>query len=241
MQKVSVVIPAYNEDKFIGRLLKSLRFLPQENILEILVVDNGSTDKTQNLVVAEVARQSKLRLLIETKKGVVWARNRGAKEAKGEIIIFLDADAVVSSRWLAKVLNFFDSPKVVAVSGPTYYDDVPRLSKIGSYLYWWFTAVIVYHLVGYVAIFANFAMRRASLEKIGGIDTAVEFYGDDTHMARRLSKVGKVIFSRQVWIFASGRQFNTEGLFRTSWRYALNFFSEIFLHKSVTKGYTEIR
>lgn len=245
MTTVSIVIPAYNEEKYIGRLLSSLQKLPKENILEILVVDNGSSDKTREIVrIASLGVDSfdqKIRLIDESKKGVAWARTRGVNEARGEIIAFLDADTYITDEWFPKLLMSFSSDKIVCVSGPTYYYDVSLFFRIGVAIYWWFASVVVSRMTGYMGIFANLAVRAESLKKIGGIDTSVEFYGDDTNITRRLSKIGKVIFSRNFFVYASGRRLNEKGLLHTSWHYTLNFFSEVLVHKPVTKGYTEVR
>ena len=249
MQKVSIVIPAYNEEKYIGRLLASLQKLHQENILEILVIDNGSTDKTKEMVgIASMSADgsvSKIRLVEESKKGVAFARARAAQEAKGEIIAFLDADTYVSDKWLAKLLETFSSKNssknIVCISGPTYYYDMSKISQFSARTYWLFAEFFVSKITGYMGIFSNMAIRAENLKKIGGIDTSVEFYGDDTNITRRLSKVGKVFFTRKFAIYASARRFNEEGLFSTTWKYVINFFSEVFIHKPITKGHTEIR
>lgn len=245
MISVSIVIPAYNEERYIGRLLASLQKLPKENILEILVVDNGSSDKTREIVkIASLnvdGTDSKIRLIDESRKGVAWARTRGAQEARGEIIAFLDADTYVTDKWLPNLFKYFSREKIVSVSGPTYYYDVSFFTRIGVAIYWWIAAVILSRIIGYMGIFANLAIRAESYRKIGGIDTTVEFYGDDTNITRRLSKIGKVIFKLDFFVYTSGRRLSTEGLFRTALRYVANFFSEVILHKPVTKGYTEIR
>ncbi len=245
MINVSIVVPAYNEEKYIGRLLASLQKLPKENILEILIVDNGSSDKTKEIVritgISADGVDNKIRLIEESKKGVAWARNRGASEAKGDIIAFLDADTCVSEQWLNKLLKYFTSEKIVCVSGPTFYYDVSLFTRISSSIYLWFISTIVSKIVGYMGNFANLAVRAESYKNIGGIDTSIEFFGDDTDIARRLSKIGKVIFPYNFYVYASGRRFNKQGLLLTTWRYGINFFSEVFVHKPVTKGYTEVR
>ena len=245
MITVSIVVPAYNEEKYIGRLLASLQKLPKENILEILVVDNGSSDKTKEIVrIASLAidgSNQKIRLIDEPKKGVAWARTRGVQEARGEIIAFLDADTYITDKWLPKLLKYFSKEGVVCLSGPTYYYDVSLLTRVGVAVYWWFAAVILARITGYMGIFANLAMRAESLKKIGGIDTSIEFYGDDTNITRRLSKVGKVVFRRDFFVYASGRRLKGQGLLHSFWHYSLNFFSEVLVHRPVTKSYTDIR
>ena len=246
MPKVSIVIPAYNEEKYIGRLLASLQKLPLENILEIIVVDNCSVDKTKEIVLSAVSFLPKLRLIDESRKGVAWARTRGVKESSGEIIAFLDADTYVSEKWLKMILDVFFAEKfsrknIVCLSGPTYFDGVSLFHRFFTYIFWWIATFTIYQLTGYMGIFANLVVRSESLKKIGGIDTKVEFYGDDTNITRRLSKVGRVLFLRSFFVYASGRRFDKEGLVATTWRYGINFFSEAIVHKPVTKGYTEVR
>ncbi len=241
MPSVSIVIPAFNEEKYIGRLLASLYKLPQENILEIIVVDNKSTDKTREVVLGFMKTQPLLRLVEESKKGVMWARNRCVEEARGEVIAFLDADTYVGEKWLSKINDCFESGEVVCLSGPSFYYDMSLLARVSARMYWWFAATFVYKITGYLGNFANLALRAKSLKEVGGIDTSIEFYGDDTNVPRRLSKVGKVIFTTRFFVHASARRFNKEGLFRTTWTYARGFFSEALVHKPVTKGYTEVR
>jgi glycosyltransferase involved in cell wall biosynthesis len=245
MFNVSIVIPAYNEEKYIGRLLASLKSLSHEKIIEILIIDNGSQDKTKEIVkIMSLGLDDfdkKIRLIEESRKGVAWARTRGAQEAKGEIIAFLDADTEVTKDWLIKLFKYFTKSEVVCVSGPTYYYDVSPVGRFFAAIYWWFVSAVVSKITGYAGIFANLAVRAESYRKIGGIDTSVEFYGDDTNLTRRLSKVGKVIFPYNYFIYASARRFNNEGFLMTTFRYAINFVSEVFIHKPVTKGYTEIR
>jgi len=86
----SVVIPAYNEEEYLPSTLRSLdkvlRKIPQFRG-EVIVVNNGSTDRT-----AQIAEQYGAKVVEETNRGIGRARNRGAAMAKGETLIFLDAD-----------------------------------------------------------------------------------------------------------------------------------------------------
>jgi GT2 family glycosyltransferase len=110
---VSIIIPTFNGGSRIGNCLDAL--VPQSVGLdaEILVVDDGSTDDTRDVV----ARYSHVRLLSQKNAGPAAARNRGALEAKGTIILFTDDDCVPTSDWLAAMIKPFDDPKVVGVKG----------------------------------------------------------------------------------------------------------------------------
>lgn len=95
--RVSVIIPAFNEEAEIGRCLKSLQ---QQTLKdkEIIVVDDGSTDKTQ-----EIVQQFSVKLLAQSHLGPGRARNLGAKEARGEILVFVDADMTFDKKFLEKL------------------------------------------------------------------------------------------------------------------------------------------
>jgi GT2 family glycosyltransferase len=110
---VSIIIPTFNGVARIGKCIEAL--LPQTAATnaEILMVDDGSTDGTGNAV----SRYSGVRLISQTNAGPAAARNRGALEAKGTIILFTDDDCVPTSDWLAEMTKPFEDPDVVGVKG----------------------------------------------------------------------------------------------------------------------------
>jgi ATP-dependent Clp protease ATP-binding subunit ClpA len=95
-------------------------------------------------------------------------------------------------------------------------------------------------LIGEPGTGGNVMLRRDALKSIGGIDTSIAFYGDDTNLGRRLSKVGRVRFCTRFVCYTSGRRL-THGFLSTSLKYILNYLSEAFLHRPVTKRYDDIR
>ncbi|MCX5518800.1 glycosyltransferase family A protein [Kaistia defluvii] len=91
MTLVSIVVPAYDAEPFIGEALDSLAAQTYREF-EILVVDDGSRDRTARLVTEEAERDSRIRLLSIPHSGVAAARNAGVRAARGSLVSFLDAD-----------------------------------------------------------------------------------------------------------------------------------------------------
>ena len=94
--KVSVIIPSFNEEKYIELCIRSV-LQSEYPLLEIIVVDNGSSDRT-----VDIARQFDIELLIKPGVKVGAVRNAGVAEARGDIVIFLDADCLVSKNWISE-------------------------------------------------------------------------------------------------------------------------------------------
>lgn len=117
--KVSVVIPAYNEEKYLAQCLSG--FKNQEvKANEIIVVDNNSTDRT-----TEIAQKFKVRVIKEERQGMTYARNRGFDEAKYEIIARCDADSVVSPDWIKRIKASFQGKNTYdAILGRAEYYDL---------------------------------------------------------------------------------------------------------------------
>lgn len=235
---ISVVIPAYNEEKCIGACLQSLLQNAPNAFLEIIVIDNASTDRT-----AEIARTfPNVRVVPEPRKGLTQARQRGLLEAQGTHIAYLDADTRLAPSWLTTVRkNFAAEPYLVALSGPYIYDDLPGWQRALVWTYWVFLAIPASWITGYVLVGGNFIARKDSLLKIGGFDTTIAFYGEDTNIARRLHHIGTIRFDGKFLIFTSGRRIMKEGLLKTAWIYVLNYLSEVILKKPITGTYTDIR
>ncbi|MBI5376217.1 MAG: glycosyltransferase [Candidatus Schekmanbacteria bacterium] len=111
--KISIIIPAYNAEKTIGECLKAL--LDQtygRESYEVIVVDDGSTDKT-----AGIAESLGAKVIRQKNAGPAAARNRGVDEAKGDIILFTDSDCVPAKDWIAQMTAPFEDSETGAVKG----------------------------------------------------------------------------------------------------------------------------
>lgn len=157
--KISVVIPAYNEERYIGACLEALsrQSRPAD---EIIVVDNNSTDQTA----AIVSSFKNVRLITEHQQGMAHARNAGYNAARGDIIARTDADCRPPPDWVLKIEQRFADVGVEAITGPTtFYDfSIPCTNQLIC------AAEIVYDSIGYVLTYGpNHALRKTTWKKIG--------------------------------------------------------------------------
>ncbi len=225
--KISFVIPAYNEEKYIGDCLRSVITATNELPFptEIVVVNNASTDRTK-----EVASGfSGVRVVDEPKKGLTRARQRGVESTTGELVACVDSDVRIPKDWPHKALKAFEeSPDLVCLSGPFIYYDLSAFTRMMVKLFY-LMGILFYRasrfIVGRGALVqgGNFILRRSALEKIGGFDTTIEFFGEDTDTARRMSEVGRVEFISELSVLSSGRRLQSHGIFNTGVTYALNY------------------
>lgn len=235
--KISLIIPAYNEESCIGACLESV-LKNGAGLHEIIVVNNASSDNTETIAKSYPG----VRVVTEHNKGVMKARQRGFVESRGDIVAFIDADTAMPEGWTEKILNRYNKdPRLVCISGPYKYYDGSRLHRFTLASFWWLTAPVMYRLVGYMVLGGNFAAKKDALTAMGGFDTSIDFYGDDTDIARRLHKHGKVLWHMDFFIHTSTRRFAEEGLFLTNARYALNFIWPVLFHRPFTKKHQDVR
>lgn len=239
---LSIVIPAYDEEHYIGHCLEAvsqeLARLDRRYRVEVIVVDNASRDATGEIV----SEWANVRLVREPAKGLTKARQRGLEAAKGHIVAYIDADTRMPDGWMTTVLERFSAdPSLVCLSGPYRYYDAAWPTRALVFLYWRILALPVYLVVRYMAVGGNFAARKWALEKISGFDTRIAFYGEDTNIARRLAAVGNVRFTLRLPMYTSARRLRALGTVRMAAVYALNYLSEVILRRPLTIRYDDIR
>lgn len=230
--KASIIIPAFNEEKYIEDTLKAV--LKQDYAdFEVIVIDNNSTDQTVSKV-----NSLGVKVISEKKKGTMHACETGRLASTGEVIVRLDADCIPYTDWLSRGMKHFIKENVVAVTGPyEYFDASRRFRFVSSFIQKYIYSVshnITQSLgLGAILIGGNSFMRSETLAKMGGFDTSIQFYGDDTDTARRLSKYGKVVFDKSLDLKSSARRFKNEGVLKIYFLYLSSFFKKtLFFKKS---------
>jgi glycosyltransferase involved in cell wall biosynthesis len=118
-KNVSIIIPVYNEQEYIGACLDAIG---RQNLkpLEVLLIDNNSTDKTVQIG----SKFSFVKIIKEENQGVVYARDRGFNEARGKILARIDGDSIIDPDWVAHLEQIFKNKEIDAVTGSNYYYDV---------------------------------------------------------------------------------------------------------------------
>ena len=199
---ISIVIPAFNEDKLLPQCLESLKNQDYAGGYEIIVVDNGSTDDTDR-----VADEFGARVVSCPRRGVVYARQAGAQAASGNIIIQGDADTVYHENWLSRITHHFSRhPKSAALAGAYVYK---------TPLYWSRLEYFMRYLINIIGILlfgrpvyisgANFAFRREAFLKTNGYDPE-SLYPDQWGISRALSRVGKIYYDSTLLVSTSTRR-----------------------------------
>lgn len=201
---ISVVIPAYNEEKFLDKCLVSLMKQDlDKKYFEVIIVDNASTDKT-----SEVAQKYPFKLIYEPKRSVVIARQAGAEKSLGEIIVSADADTVYPPDWLSRIKYDFDkNPGIVGVVGWIYFTGASTSMNIFVDSNQQINLFVSKYSKKFPLCFAaNMAFKKTALNKLGGYPTHLPELGDQQYILFRLQKLGRVIVDKRVYCFTSNRR-----------------------------------
>lgn len=207
MNKVSVVIPAYNESGYISDCLKALQrqTVPPD---EIIVVDNNSTDDT-----AKLAKRLGAKVVPEKTQGMTPARNAGFNAARFPIIARCDADTKPAVDWIERIKASFDNPAVIGVTGSSEFYDAPKeLKKVMEKLFTQTYFRGSRRLVGHEAFYgSNMAFRRSVWEKVKNevcVDDSLVH--EDVDLSIHVGPYGKIIFDNQLLVANSARAFRVK-------------------------------
>jgi cellulose synthase/poly-beta-1,6-N-acetylglucosamine synthase-like glycosyltransferase len=202
---VTILIPAHNEERVIGRLLKRMTELQyRKSKLQVIIIDDASTDRTGEITDAVAKKDQTIHVLhrnrLEGGKGKASALNAGLKKATGEIVLCFDADYLPHSEIVQRLVAKFADPKVGAVQGRPVVLNEPQnsttrivaLERIGGYR----VDQEARELLGLVPQFGGTVggFRRSILESTGGFDESM--LTEDTDITFQIYLAGyKVSYS----------------------------------------------
>jgi glycosyltransferase involved in cell wall biosynthesis len=229
---ISIVIPAYNEEKYLPKTLASIKKL-ETKPAEVIVIDSGSTDKT-----ALIAHSFGVKVIDVPKRGIGLARQTGLLSAKGPIIAFTDADTVVPPNWLTIIEKTLSEPGVAGVVGSFLVSDGPFPYRFHSNCLQSSLMEFMYHLGLPTAAGQNMAFYKDAALKAGGFPSNFKMV-EDNEMYRRLKTQGIVRFRRDLLVTSSGRR-GREGLLLPI-RYFVAFIFYFLLGRGDIIGFKDFR
>ena len=197
---VSVIIPAYNAEKTIRKCLEPLMSQDYAEEYEVIVVDDGSTDSTPHMV----SEFNKVRLIKQENAGPAAARNKGAAEAEGEILLFTDADCVPEHNWISEMLKPFNENKeVIGVKGRYKTNQKEIVARFVQLEYEdKYNYMLKNKYIDFIDTYSA-GFKKESFLEMGGYDTEFPVAcAEDVELSYRLSNKGyKMVFNPDAIVY----------------------------------------
>lgn len=212
---VSVIIPTCNRVELLVEALQSLVKLeyPRKK-LEIIVIDDGSTDETRKEVKKLIKGfPFKLKYFYQEKKGISEAKNLGIRNSKGEIIVTTDDDCLFEKDWLKKLVKYFGSSDIGSVGGPDRaYNLDSDLAKAISFAFSSFIGsggihgrFVKLRFGKFYPMGCNTAILRQAIDKIGLFEPRLQ-PGEDTDLNHRIERAGyKLVYAPDAFVWHRSR------------------------------------
>lgn len=204
LPQVSIIIPAHNEEHYLGQTLETLRGQTCRSF-EVIVIANGCSDRT-----AEVARGRCDQLIVLSQKSLGVARNLGARIAKGRLLVFLDADTLLDPRALETIVTQFDDR-----SGAGTVRGVPDVPALKYRLIYGLKNFVHRSSIHHGSSGVILCWKRHFMQ-IGGFDEGLEVR-ENSELIRRLMRFGRYKYLHNVQATTSMRRYDQRGCRRMMW------------------------
>lgn len=234
---VSVIIAIYNEREDIGNCLKAIK-AQSHPIIEIIVVDNGSTDNS-----IEVVKNYADKIVSEKRKGITFAKNKGLRVAKGQFVATTDADCIPDKRWIEELVECFDDPAVASAGGanltPQNASDFEKcidflLKRLGpafrsNYVSDTKSITEIFHNPG-----CNVMYRKTILEDLEGFNEQLLTVEDEELDFRIRIRGYRILFTPFAKVYHN-RKSNWKKFVKQVYRYAIGRAQFIKLHPKIAQ------
>jgi glycosyltransferase involved in cell wall biosynthesis len=243
MPELSVIVCTYNRSEYLPDLLESIKKQDfNRDRFELIIIDNNSTDPTSTISKDFINRSPDLnaRYYLETNSGLSFARNRGIKESKGEVLVFVDDDAVAVPDYLLSIAEYFKSHSNIAAGGgkilPRYENEPPD----------WMTPFLLpvvsaldmgdkirYFPAKKYPIGANMFFRREVFDKVGMFNPNLGrkgkklLGGEEKDMFLRMGSSQKIVYLPEACIFHIVPKKRLEQSYITEMAYGVGYSEKI--------------
>ena len=210
---ISIIIPAWNEEKYLPKLLQCIKNQSYKDY-EIIVADASSTDRTR-----QIAKKYGCRIVKGGMPGI--GRNSGAKAAKGDILLFLDADVQIGKSFLTDALSEFNKKKL-GVAGCLVYpigNNIADKIFFSIFNLWTLATQSFYPNASGGGIFC----RKLVHDRANGFDEKIVL-SEDMDYVRRCGKHGKFRILKSTRAYVAMRRFEKEGRFKVGFKLLLSAF-----------------
>ena len=192
MSYVSVVIPAKNEEAIIGKVLSALKESMRQcdYPCEVILVDNGSQDFT-----CKIASEQGCTILVDSRASIAGLRNLGARESKGDIVAFLDADCIVDPKWIRFCVERLSDPNVGLVATRA----VPDFCQSTWLEDGWYALISGVYIPDYPKWVgsSNMFLRREVFWEVGGFNEKLKT-AEDVNLCQKIASKYKICLEQRI-------------------------------------------
>lgn len=191
--KVSVIIPTYNGAKRVEKCLSALYKQEYPGVLQIIVVDDGSSDNTLDIL----NKYPDIKVISQENQGPAAARNNGASQSEGEIILFTDDDCIPEPNWISEMLKAFENPEIMGVKGAYKTIQQSPVARFVQYEYEEkYRYMDKYKYIDFIDTYSA-AYRKNVFQEFGGFNTDFPVAcAEDVELSFRIANAGhKLVFN----------------------------------------------
>ncbi|MFQ6137149.1 MAG: glycosyltransferase [Candidatus Hydrothermarchaeales archaeon] len=239
---ISIIVPVYNAEETVKGCLESLSNQDYDGEYEVILVDDGSTDKSRQMIERYAEKtQKQIALLTQEHKGPAAARNLGAGRARGDIILFTDSDCVADEDWIVEMIKPLEDEGVVGVQGRYKTKQHEIVARFAQYeIEERYERMQKNEFIDFIGSYSA-AYRRDVFLGEGGFDESFPIAsGEDPDLSFRLASKGyKMVFNPDAIVYHnhpdSLGEYVKQKFFRARWRvplYKKNY------RKTIKESYT---
>ena len=229
----SIIIPAYNEEKYIGACLGSIKRQKFAGRFEVILGDGNSKDSTR-----QIAKDYGARVVLENYGTPSGGRYAATKIARGKILVFVSADVEISPNYLTDICGVFSNRKVAWAMARIAPSEGNAIEKFGAWIL--NGAARILNPLGIAYVNADcLAARADSYHRVGGFNPKL-VTSEDTDLGKRLMWCGKFAYASKAVSYLSMRRVRKWGYFRFVVFHTTNFF-KTHLFSSAAERYDPVR